>query len=50
MKNEQINLIGKWVCLIACIGAAIYFAAVGKHEYAAGFGVGSFWAYMFFFD
>lgn len=48
-SHETINLIGKWVCLVACVGAAIYFAAIGKQEYAYGFGVGAFWAYWILF-
>jgi hypothetical protein len=43
--HETINLIGKWICLIACVAASIYFATQGKNDYASGFGFAAFWAY-----
>lgn len=54
MKNnpnthETINLIGKWICLIACVFASIYFATQGNKEYAGGFGIGAIWAYWILF-
>ncbi len=51
MKPEQlINLVGKWIVLIALVGASIYFATQNKMDYASGFGFGAFWAWWVMFD
>jgi hypothetical protein len=43
MNNDTINLIGKWIILLACVATGIYCALTNRTEIAAPFLLGAFW-------
>lgn len=40
MNRQNINLIGKWLVSILCLGLAAFFALRGDKDTAGAFGVG----------